>query len=150
MKRAICSWDVGKRQSAWAFFYDGELEAASHGHFDDLVEGAPFYAGCLVLIEFPNKEKHRAEIPLSDLLHLARRCGRIEQRYIDQGQKEIQLVLPVEWKGSVDKKVMNNRVLKRLTEDEKRKLPRRPRAGDYDHNLLDAVGIGLWKLGRLR
>ena len=35
-----------------------------------------------------------------------------------------------------------------LTDEERAILPRRPRAKDCDHNMLDAIGIGLWQLTR--
>lgn len=51
---------------------------------------------------------------------------------------------PSEWKGQTPKDVMNERVLKRLSGEEKTTLM------SSDHNTLDAVGIGLFHLGRLQ
>jgi hypothetical protein len=145
----LLCFDVGRRMSGWAQFVSRRLVRAGHCSFEELIVCLVPQLGSKVLIEFPNKEKHRKEIPLDDLLQLARRCGRLEQHYGGHGYV-VDLVLPSTWKGSVPKRVMNDRVLSRLVEAERSLLPRRPRAGDYDHNMLDAVGIGLWKLGRLR
>lgn len=53
---------------------------------------------------------------------------------------------PSEWKGQVPKKVMNARVLSKLSEWERLGIAN---AGAKTHNILDAVGIGLHYLGRL-
>ena len=58
-------------------------------------------------------------------------------------------VHPDAWKGQVPKDVMNARVLERLTAIECARLPRKPRARTYSHDMLDAVGVGLHHLGRL-
>lgn len=56
-------------------------------------------------------------------------------------------VYPSEWKGNVKKSVMTERIRSALTPDEL-KLCRFTNKSD-DSDLLDAVGIGLWRLGRL-
>jgi hypothetical protein len=45
---------------------------------------------------------------------------------------------------------MTERILSRLTPEELAVVPVRPRARTVDHNCADAIGLGLWKLGRLR
>jgi hypothetical protein len=63
---------------------------------------------------------------------------------------ELVSVAPREWKGgSVDKQVMCDRVWARLSPEEQARVERRPRGG-LDHNTVDAAGVGLWFLGRLR
>jgi len=56
------------------------------------------------------------------------------------------LVRPREWKGQVPKKIMVARILKQLS-DEEQALCKRVKD---NHNVLDAVGIGLWRLKRFR
>lgn len=63
---------------------------------------------------------------------------------------DIVFVAPRRWKGTVPKHISNERTLDALEGSERLKLPRRPRAKDFDHNMLDAVGIGLWQLERER
>jgi hypothetical protein len=50
---------------------------------------------------------------------------------------------PDEWKSQVPKKVMNERVWGRLSSEEQKNVTKK------DHNVLDAVGLGLHHLGRL-
>lgn len=57
------------------------------------------------------------------------------------------LYLPREWKGSVPKKIMNDRVLKHLSEEERVKIEKSPKS--LQHNVYDGVGIGLRHLKRL-
>ena len=53
------------------------------------------------------------------------------------------LVKPAEWKGQVPKKIMNERVLSKLSAQERAIVK-------DNHNAIDAVGLGLHVLGRLR
>lgn len=55
----------------------------------------------------------------------------------------VETVKPVVWKGNVAKKPMIRRIKKRLTPEETASVQ------DVEH-VWDAVGIGLWKVGRLR
>lgn len=59
-------------------------------------------------------------------------------------------VYPPQWKGNVPKKIMTERIKKLLTSKERAILD----AGDWpkslEHNVVDAIGIGLWRLGRLK
>jgi hypothetical protein len=57
-----------------------------------------------------------------------------------------EIVRPAQWKGQVPKKIMSNRILKALTEEE-RLLTEKVR---NNHNVLDAIGVGLWKLKRFK
>jgi hypothetical protein len=54
---------------------------------------------------------------------------------------------PRQWKGSVDKQVMVERILSRLSLAEKKALA--PCPPSLAHNQVDAVGLGLYHLGRL-
>ena len=67
-------------------------------------------------------------------------------------------VAPSDWKGQLDKEVMCRRVWGRLSEEERKNVERTPRGGGlhfdgYEggvrHDTLDAVGLGLFQLGRL-
>ena len=99
----------------------------------------------LVLIELPQHVK----VPVMDLITLAVGVGEIKRFYEAQSCR-VELVWPRTWKGTVPTPVHNKRVLAALTPEELALLPRRPRAKDVDHNCVDAVGLGLWKLRRLR
>lgn len=57
--------------------------------------------------------------------------------------------LPEDWKGQVPKPIHNERALARLSPEELARVPLRPRAKDIDHNIADAIAIGLHFAGRL-
>lgn len=57
------------------------------------------------------------------------------------GEKFLE-TLPREWKGQVPKVVHNQRVLNALSHVEREKIV-------HNHNVIDAVGIGLWFCGRI-
>lgn len=61
---------------------------------------------------------------------------------------QFHLIYPASWKGQVPKDIHNERVRKRLAPDELRTLEAIRPAGKA-HNAIDAIGIGLWYLGRL-
>lgn len=63
----------------------------------------------------------------------------------------ILFVRPAEWKGQVPKDVMGRRIFAKLSDTEKERYGNethriRP---SLRHNVLDAIGIGLWFFGRL-
>jgi hypothetical protein len=101
------------------------------------------------VIEMPRWYPREHEIDVNDLLDLACLVGRLQGRLEEKGV-DVELVYPRTWKGTVPKDIHNKRVLAALSKEELALLPKRPRAKDFDHNLLDAVGIGLWKLGRIK
>lgn len=140
----VLAFDPG-RITGWARFKSRKLSEAGFESFEKLCTAFPPLTGESVIIEMPRWYPHERRIDVNDLLDLCRMVGRIEQRYWG----EAQTVYPRTWKGSVPKDVHNKRVLAALTDEERALLPRRPRAKDFDHNLVDAVGLGLWKLGRM-
>lgn len=90
----------------------------------------------------------------NDLIKLATVAGRLAEYYESRGLR-VQLVKPREWKGQLPKKVMQNRLLgtrgPQWTRDEINALAGAAnRVGNYDHNVLDAVALGMWRLGRFK
>lgn len=69
---------------------------------------------------------------------IAFRCGR---------PGEITGYEPQVWKGTVEKSVMTDRILRRLSESECSTIP--ALAASVLHNVVDACGLGLFHLGRL-
>lgn len=57
-----------------------------------------------------------------------------------------QIIKPAEWKGQVPKDVVENRCKNVLTKDELSKVAKVTKS--LQHNVWDAVGIGLWFLKR--
>lgn len=56
-------------------------------------------------------------------------------------------VFPSDWKGNVPKDVMTERIRRAITDEERSRIEKCP--ANLMHNVLDAIGIGLWKLGRI-
>lgn len=134
--------------TGWAFFEEGLLVAAGCSKPDDICDDVPRGAlrADIVVIELP--QNWPGKTPITSIITLAVRVGTFKERWERYGAS-VELVWPTTWKGSVPKKIHNDRVLEALSAAERKLLPKRPRAKDFDHNMLDAVGIGLWKLGRM-
>lgn len=136
------------RTTGWASFRGGALVVAgtSTGASAGLVS-LPGVGAWGVLIEMPRWYPHDHK-DVNDLLDLSVRVGELKHHYEGLGHS-VELVWPRTWKGNAPKEITNRRTVEALTLEEVALLPRRPRAKTHDHNLLDAVGLGLWKLGRL-
>lgn len=142
------------RTTGWALFKADRLFKA--GKFERTEFGAKglvspldfFIKDCNVLVELPRWYPHDQK-DVNDLIDLAVQVGEIRYCYESLGCT-VELVWPRTWKGNVKKEIMTERILSRLTPEELALVPRRPRAKTPDHNCVDAIGLGLWKLGRLR
>jgi hypothetical protein len=86
----------------------------------------------------------RREDP-NDLIQLAGVLGAIAAHW--ESAPTIVAYYPAAWKGQVPKKVMTKRILKHLATGE---LSRLVSVGAKDHNTIDAVGLGLFHLGRMK
>lgn len=145
--RGVIAVDPGKR-SGWAIFVDGELVEAGTWPEADMLAGTPIVglAPAIAVIELPVVyPKGYGKGDPNDMIKLAVLVGDLRGFYRRAGL-ETALVAPRTWKGTVPKRIHHERVLGALTPDERATLPRRPRARDFDHNMLDAVGLGLWQL----
>lgn len=56
---------------------------------------------------------------------------------------------PADWKGQLKKDPTEARVISKLSDDEA-ELVELPSAESLEHNVIDAVGLGLWLVGRWR
>jgi hypothetical protein len=63
------------------------------------------------------------------------------------GVPDVQSVTPHEWKKSLDGDVMTERIKERLTDQDWTRVEDPGKS--VEHNMFDAIGIGLWKFGRL-
>jgi hypothetical protein len=98
--------------------------------------------GDIAVFEFPKvytagKQKGDS----ADLLELAAVDGELSARFEVKGVT-CQRYFPHEWKRQLSKEMTKARILERLTESEKNAVSK------DDHNVWDAVGIGLFFLGR--
>ena len=92
----------------------------------------------------------RAAKKARDLIVLARRAQALcDQALGGQPGAKVTWVLPHAWKGSVPKGIHNERVLVRLT-DQERALVHGCTTPALVNNVIDAVGLNLWQSGRYR
>lgn len=63
------------------------------------------------------------------------------------GSPEVETVLPSEWKGQAPKELMLERIKRSMSHAETQRIE--ACLFSKRHNVLDAIGIGLWKLGRI-
>lgn len=106
-----------------------------------------------LVIEVPQIYKHSKGDP-QDLITLAILAGRLisEALFQFRGIDTITLVKPAEWKGQLKKDVCSQRTWDRLSEKEQSVVSAGGRgiAQGKVHNMMDAVGIALYAVGRGR
>lgn len=130
--------------TGWAFFREDNLVACglvTPSNWDMLTDNKMF-AGCGVLIEEPTLYPHSKARP-ADVMALQLKVGELKGRFEAVGCL-VELVQPRTWKHQVPKPVHNMRTFKALSDDERRL------AEGKRHDVLDAIGLGLWKLRRMK
>ncbi len=130
--------------TAWAQWKDGRLWACKlSGNFDlTWVSSA--------IIECPQVYPGTPQKQANDLITLAVMVGRYQEQFLAR-KIPVTLILPHKWKGTIPKDVHNNRVLSRLDPKE-RELYQTSVLGvpsSKRHNVVDAIGLGLYALKRL-
>lgn len=129
--------DPGKDQG-WSLFEGDGLRACGLGDVCwALVESA--------IIECPQFYKTSNPTAIAGLL---RKVGRLEQQ-ADDADVPYKLVSPHQWKGNVAKPVMLARIVSKLTPAEIDVLDACGVSKGKRHNTIDAIGLGLYGLGRL-
>lgn len=105
----------------------------------------PLMSASLFVIEAPKIYPERLQKgDPQDIIDLAKVVGAFHFAYDNcPGTNRVHDVQPYVWKGSIDKKVTERRVKKRLTEREL-ECVELPSADSLDHNVWDAIGIGLY------
>ncbi len=83
----------------------------------------------------------------NDLLLLALSAGAIAASFVENYDIEVHGYLPAQWKGQVPKDITKRRVLEELFEEEKA-LIELPSAKSLQHNVFDAIGLGMHHLKR--
>lgn len=103
-----------------------------------------------VTVEFPQiYSGPQKGIDMNDLLDIAgvaSACMATVAAWLAIQDSDCRWSLPAGWKGNIKKEIMTNRILASLTDAERGLIVS---AGAKDHNTVDAVGVGLWQLGRL-
>lgn len=133
--------------TGWAVFNgQGTLYHARGMSFPDCLDVFPDRVeNATIILEIPQAYPHGSKGDPQDLITLAMIAGELRGLF---RPREVTQVFPRAWKGNVPKAIHHPRVLAALTDAERAVLPKRPRAGGYDGNMIDAIGLGLWALGR--
>lgn len=136
--------------TGWALVLRGVLVHAGHASYEALFETPPATsAPVLVVIEVPRVYPFgRGKGDNNDLIDLAVRVGELRGWYRRKSWvQRVELIPPRTWKGTVPKEIHNKQVLAKLSPEELAVLPTKRRGG-FDHNMVDAVGLALWRAGR--
>jgi len=129
----------------WAFWKDETLQSC--GIYANLIDLTFLGLAQLCVSEKPKYRGRGSNVDPQDMIDLAwdgalaaAYCGRV-----------VLAVEPNEWKGQLPKHVVETRVRKRLDETETQTLLTglTDVRASWQHNVIEAVGLGLWKLGRL-
>lgn len=153
IKPILFAFDPGARSIAWARFECARLVACGYVDaktVDELQRAIEVtnVRGREAVIELPQVYQQRAwKGDPNDLIAVAVTVGRIAAEVGAGGL--VRLVRPHGWKGSTPKDVMTARIESKLLTEESKilhcaNIPRAKR-----HNAIDAIGLGLWALGRL-
>jgi len=94
------------------------------------------------VIEFPRV--HRDTPNNDSIVKLAAACGAYTA-LLETQDFTIEWVEPREWKGMVPKDIMYKRIIAKLNTEEYSRIDK-----PQDHNVIDAVGIGLWQIRKTR
>lgn len=104
-----------------------------------------------MIVEVPVMRGNGGKVE-NDLIPLILMAGALWGQLSKTRMGQFIRVKPEDWKGRKDKLVMvEHRIIPRLTESEKAKVdPKIDKLKTKRHNMYDAVGIGLHRLGRLK
>ncbi len=130
--------------TGWARFSHGRLSSCGLG--TPPIAGPALAAATDVVIEKPEYRKFEKVNP-NDLITLAIRVGKHAARAEAEGIS-VTYAKPSEWKGSVPKAIHGPRILAALSPEEKDLFDRIECAKSLRHNVVDAIGLGIWFLGR--
>lgn len=102
----------------------------------------------LVVTEWPYVPGPARRLDPAPLLDLAGLAAAVCCEALRAGARVLRYA-PVSWKGNRPKDLFQREILASLTEAEREHVPRSERTGKYRSDPLDAVGLGLFVLGRL-
>lgn len=129
----------------WAYFWGGILSEC--GLWDVAKPHPCAFRGRRTIIEWPVIYP-KSPVPPNDILEVRTTAARAREK---MGWDRCETVAPRKWKSNVAKSVMLVRIIEALSEDERRiyfKAADQVAEG-LRNNIIDAIGIGLWKLDRL-
>lgn len=100
-----------------------------------------------LIMEFPQCYPRASSKVNNDLAQLAAIDGALGEAFTGANPR---VVFPAEWKGSLPKEVHHERILRTLSAEEQARICWPSAKKTLGHNVLDAVGLGLFALGRVK
>ena len=161
-ERTVLSLDPGVKQLGWARWVSGQLSGAglSRTKADDVedaaiahMDGVPGPRCDVVVVErmthYPGLGS-KSQPAANDLLDLQLIGAFVAGKHLATGGSMIH-VRPHEWKGQAPKNIMEKRIERALSDMELARLSYALEKvpASLQHNVVDAVGIGLWFFRRL-
>ncbi len=128
--------------TGWARFADGRLEACG---LATEPTGVPM-AGHVVIEKPQVYQLRKSKGDPNDLIDLAVLVGRLVQRAPEPDR--VSLPTPATWKGQVPKHIHASRILSKLDAYELAVFNAVRCATSAKHNVVDAIGLGLWQVNR--
>lgn len=102
-----------------------------------------------VLIEYPEQYQY-SPVPRGNVQDLAFTAGALSLFFeMTFDNARVDLILPKIWKRQVPKDIFLNRILSRLSEEELEILESKNYPKSVEHNVIDAIGLGLYLCRRL-
>ena len=159
----VALWDGMRGSLEWAGLVQADAAAQARAALSDFqrsqAAGFPMLARAVygrivprlretprIVIEVPQVYDRRKSVgDPNDLINLAFMAGLIIGALPTDN---VTVVRPAEWGGQVQKAIKNSRAVDSLSTEEKARIEIPKAAGTLLHNVLDAVGIGLWYLRR--
>jgi len=158
----LVSIDPGVKVAGAAVFMDGKLtracfvRAETRGHAYQIATDLRAATGeaDVVAVETP-QQYPGSPVPRHAVQSLEGVVGAVSAVYAPPGSGvRVVRYLPRAWKGQAPKEIMFRRILLRLTDEEAKRVPdlilSLDKKGSVYHHAIDAVGIGLHHLGRLK
>ncbi len=134
--KTLLAIDPGVNVLGVALFVNGELWDCGLFPVD-----SPLRHADTIVIELPQIYRAtRSKAPPEDILQLAFTVGKLAERF---GQSVV-LVRPREWKGTIPKEKHHPRILDKLSDAERARIPKLSKS--LLHNVIDAIGLGQYFL----
>ncbi len=124
---------------------DGDILARCDVIVGDIARAYMLWDPEELVIEWPRVYKHQeSNVNPDDLMWLVFLLGQVRRLFPNVPAKCVRRMFPADWKGQVPKKIMTGRIVSKLNPEEQRVLGKL----SANHNVVDAVGIGLYHFAR--
>ncbi len=109
---------------------------------------AAYLENALIVVEYPEQYAINPT-PRAPVQGLACTGGGLVSA-LKRESNRVKFLLPKEWKGQVPKDIMLDRIVNRLQPSERTLLEAQKFIKSKKHNVIDAIGLGLHMLDRLK